>query len=109
MTYKNMNRNVKVDKTNLNKAFRALRKKGYFAKQNFWCCQSCAWSAMSDEEGKKAVFYHQQDNDNLKENGTCHLAWAGNGKEIVEILNANGVKTEWEESSNKRIKIDLNQ
>ena len=29
------------NKENLKKAFRELRKIGYFAKMNFACCQSC--------------------------------------------------------------------
>lgn len=33
-------------KANLNQAFKELRKLGYFARQNFWCCQSCAWAAV---------------------------------------------------------------
>ena len=43
-------------RTNLTKAFAELRKNGYFAKQNFLCCQSCGWAALSDEEAKNAVF-----------------------------------------------------
>ena len=94
-----------MNKSNLNKAFKALRKSGYFAEQNFTCCQSCAWAEIPDEQSEKAVFYHRQDADDLKENGSCHLAWAGDGKEIVKILEENGVKTEWEGTDNKRIKI----
>lgn len=95
-----------MNKENLNKAFRALRKAGYFAKQNFWCCQSCAWSDVPDSQ-EKVVFYHRQDNDDLKENGKCRLAWSGDGNEIVKILNENGVKTEWDGNNDKRIKIFL--
>ena len=98
-----------MNKSNLNNAFKALRKAGYFAKQNFLCCQSCGWAAMTDEQSNKAVFYHRQDADDLKENGTCHLAWDGDGNEIVKILNDNGVKTEWSGEKNKRIKIDINE
>ena len=29
-------------KANLNQAFKELRKLGYFARQNFMCCQNCA-------------------------------------------------------------------
>ncbi len=63
-----------MDKSKLTNAFKELRKEGYFAKQNFLCCQSCGWAAMSDKESEKAVFYHQQDNDDLKESGKCNLA-----------------------------------
>jgi hypothetical protein len=45
----------------LNEAFKDLRKSGYFARQNFQCCQSCAWAAIPEEKEEKVVFYHQQD------------------------------------------------
>ena len=96
-----------MDKSKLTKAFKELRKQGYFARQNFWCCQSCAWADMTDEQADKAVFYHAQDNDNLKENGSCHLAWSGDGKLIVDILEKNGIEVDWDGSDNKRIGIKL--
>lgn len=96
-----------MKKPNINKAFRMLRKLGYFAKQNFWCCSTCGWSAMTEEESKKAVFYHMQDNDNLKEQGACYLSWSGDGQEIVKTLSDSGVKTEWSGKSGERIKIHL--
>lgn len=85
-------------------AFRALRKAGYFAKQNFWCCQSCAWHAVPEERADRAVFYHQQDKEGLLRGaGSVHLAWSGDGHEICRILNENGIETEWDGSENKRI------
>ena len=96
-----------MDKSKLTKAFSELRKMGYVAKQNFWCCQRCAWEALTDEEAEKAVFYHEQDNKDLKENGTCNLAWNGDGKLIVEILEKNGVKVDWNGTDNSRIGIEL--
>lgn len=96
-----------MDKTKLTKAFKELRKQGYFARQNFWCCQTCGWAAMTDEESDKAVFYHAQDNDDLIEDGSCHLAWSGDGKLIADILTKNGVKVDWDGNNSKRIKISL--
>ena len=97
-----------IDKSRITKAFSELRKLGYFARQNFLCCQSCAWYEVPKDKSEKVVFYHNQDNDNLKSEGKCHLAWAGDGNEIVSVLNKHGVKTEWDGSSNTRIKIDIN-
>ena len=97
-----------IDKSRITEAFKELRKLGYFARQNFLCCQSCAWSEVPNEKSEKVVFYHNQDNDNLKSEGKCHLAWSGDGNEIVSVLNKHGVKTEWDGSSNTRIKIDIN-
>lgn len=100
----------KIKKVNkLTRAFNALTKAGYFAKRNFWCCSSCAWSAMTTEQSNKAVFYHGQDNDDLKGKNSCHLAWSGDGNEIVKILNDNGIETEWSGNENKRIKITVPQ
>jgi len=91
----------------ITKAFKELRKKGYFAKQNFWCCQNCAWHALTDEQAKKAVFYHSQDAENLRDTGDCHLAWSGDGQEIVDILTQNDIKVKWDGSENTRIKITV--
>lgn len=95
-------------KEKLNKAFRELRKAGYVAKQNYWCCQSCAWASLSDEKNEYVVFYHKQDGDDLKEKGECRLAWSGDGYEIKRILEDNGVKVGWDGSDDQRIEIDIN-
>ena len=94
-------------KINLTNAFKALRKAGYFAKQNFSCCQSCAWAEIADEQLEKAVFYHHQDAGDLKEHGSCYLSWNGDGKEIVKILKDNGVEVEWSGDDSKRIKVSI--
>jgi len=99
-----VNRKVQIDKTNLTKAFKSLRKAGYFARQNFMCCQSCAGAAIPDGT-EKYVFYHNQDNDNLKGGQDFCLAWGGDGHEIVKILNENGLETFWEGNKNKRIMV----
>jgi len=96
-----------IDKKGLREAFGELRKRGYFARQNFLCCQSCAWAAVPEEKADKAVFYHNQDNQRLEATGKCHLAWAGNGQEIVDVLQAHGVKTTWDGTSGQRIEIEL--
>ena len=96
---------AKRQKTNLTLAFEELRKLGYFARQNFWCCQSCAWYAIPEDKSEKAVFFHGQDAADLKENGSCYLSWDGNGEEIVSVFNKHGIKTEWDGDKAKRIKI----
>lgn len=94
-------------KEKLTKAFRALRKVGYIARQNFWCCQSCALSALNalPDECVKYVFYHKQDADNLRDNGACYLAWGGDGEQIVSILKEAGIAVEWDGNSATRIKV----
>ena len=88
----------------LNKAFEDLRKQGYFAEQNFWCCNSCGWSAMTDEQSKKAVFYHEQE-DEYKSSDKLHLSWSGDANEIMRIFNLNNICTLWDGSEDTKIII----
>jgi hypothetical protein len=92
----------------LRRAFASLRKAGYYAKQNYWCCQSCGWSDVPDGL-KKVVFYHKQDHDELMEEKSCFLSWAGDGNEIVKIFNDNGVNAEWNGDPSTRIRITLSK
>jgi hypothetical protein len=92
-------------RTNLSNAFAQLRKQGYVAKQNFLCCQSCGWAALSEEEAKLAVFYHSQDAQGLRKGDDLHLCWAGNGEEIVDVLKNYGLDVEWEGTTNRRIMV----
>lgn len=96
-----------MSKQNLNKAFTELRREGYFAKQNFWCCQTCAWADVPDKKSEKVVFYHRQDTATLRALGTCYLAWAGDGKQITEILKKHEIAVEWDGSKDSRIKITI--
>lgn len=96
-----------VKKSDVNKVFRLFRKEGFFAKQNFWCCQSCGWGDVP-EEAENVVFYHNQDNDSwedgiLKEK--LYLAWRGNGNKVVEIIESVGLKTKWDGKEDQRIAI----
>lgn len=97
-----------MKKENLNKAFRELRKAGYFARQSFKCCNTCGWSAVPNEKGDRAVFYHLQNTQDLIRSGVTNLSWSGDANEIIEILNANGIKTHWEGTRNRKIEIDIN-
>jgi len=90
---------------NLTPAFKALRKEGFFARQNFWCCQSCGCAAVPEDKSEAYVFYHAQDKQDLVSKGSCYLAWSGDGAKIVEVLTAHGIKTEWDGSANTRIKM----
>lgn len=96
---------AKKTKNALNLAFEELGSMGYFSKQNFWCCQTCAWNAIPIEESDKAVFFHAQDAEDLRKKGECYLSWSGNGEEIISVLNKHGIQTDWEGSETQRIKI----
>lgn len=104
--------NALTDKKVFNIAFRELRKLGFVAKQNFSCCQGCAWSELSSltPEPENVVFYHNQDYDafdkqtkNL-EHG-IYLAWSGNGQQIVDVFTSHGYEVEWNGTENERILI----
>jgi hypothetical protein len=107
--------NIMNTKEKVNQAFKLLRKTGYIAKQNFWCCQSCGWSAINNDypDAEKVVFYHNQDNDSWNKNKeldhSLALAWAGNGAEIVDIIKSVGLNVEWDGSEDKRIMIQPEQ
>ena len=90
---------------NLKRAFAELRKEGYFAYQNFMCCQSCAWGEIPDELSEKVVFYHAQDNDDKKAGRPFFLAWAGNAPYITRVLNKYGIETKWSGDENERILV----
>ena len=96
---------AKKIKTALTLALEELRSLGYFARQNFWCCQTCAWHAIPDEQLEKSVFFHAQDAEDLRKKGECYLSWSGDGEEIISVLNKHGIQTDWEGSETQRIKI----
>lgn len=89
-------------KETLNKGFTALRKAGYVARQNFMCCQGCAWAAL-EEDPPKVVFYHKQDTANLRRSSNVYLAWRGDGDEIVRVLRSCNLDVEWDGSEETRI------
>jgi hypothetical protein len=99
--------NSKALRSQLRYAFADLRKKGYFARMNFWCCQSCAWSAIPEDKADKVVFYHNQDaKDMLDGWGTFHsvyLAWCGNADEIREAFESRGFEIDHDGSEDSRI------
>lgn len=97
-----------MKRENLTNAFAELRNVGYFAKENHTCCQTCGWAEVPDEKGDTAVFYHNQDADDLEESGVCHLAWSGDGELIKNILLKNDIVVNWDNASGKRIQIDIN-
>lgn len=94
-------------KPKVNEAFKALRKAGYFARQNFWCCSSCAWADIAEKKAAKAVFYHSQSNERFVRGDDLYLYWDGNGHEIARILEHAGLKVEWDGSPNRAIVVKL--
>ena len=93
-------------KDKVNKAFLELRKIGYFAEQNFSCCQNCGWAEVP-EDAEKVVFYHAQDNEAWNGDGELdhdlYLAWSGDANEIMSCFE--GVNMNWDGNEHTRIKI----
>jgi hypothetical protein len=90
-------------KSALTEAFKKLRRYGYFARQNFTCCQSCGWAEVPDAKSERAVFYHRQDTEGMLRGRGCMLAWSGDGEEIVAVLREVGIEVEWDGTANTRI------
>jgi hypothetical protein len=92
-------------KYNLDKAYKELREKGYICEHKYWCCQSCACADLP-EDCEKYVFYHEQDEDRYKETGSLMLAWGGDGEEIINALESNGIDNIlWTGNKKRRIEI----
>lgn len=89
----------------IEKAFMSLRRGGYIAEADHWCCQSCGVSVIPDEYEDKYVFFHDQDAENLYETGSCHLSFAGDGNLIISHMKAAGLDVVWDGDMGKRIKI----
>jgi hypothetical protein len=94
---------MKLTRKNLELPFAALNGMGYFARQNWKCCQSCGCAAVPEDK-PYFVFYHEQDSEKRKD-GYCYLTWEGNGHEICEVFKASGFDTEWDGKAETRIKV----
>lgn len=109
-----------TDREKITKAFKELRKKGWFARKNFWCCQSCGCAAIPTEYKDKFVFYHNQDNAAMKGRRSARVGniceggmymthgQGGEGKEVCDALIAAGLNVKWDETNNTRILVEHN-
>jgi hypothetical protein len=96
-------------------AFKVLRRQGFFARMNFWCCSTCGCAAIPDGT-QQWVFFHKQDNDGLNRTGQTYLTFGAYanapseevvrvGENIVSVLNEAGLATEWDGSPHTRILV----
>jgi len=101
-------------KTKVDLLFKALRKKGYIARQNYLCCGSCGayelgelFSKKGIPEGdeRKAVTYCRQSGAHFKECANVYLNWGGNGNEIVQTAHELGIVCDWDGSHASRIRL----
>lgn len=108
-----------TDKDKVKAAFKALRKIGYIARQNFLCCSGCANAQLANEveakggdlETAKHVYYHQQCNDAFRDkrddltpdlHGVLFIHWQGDGVEIVRALREQGLDAIWPDGDSGR-------
>lgn len=123
---------INKNRDNLIGGFKILRKRGYIARANYYCCSSCAGYAIgqrvSDMAAEKAakvkgcVFWNQQDERGIEDDGTLYLAF-GNigssthgdiglptvevGREVVSLLEQRGLFVKWDGTASSRILVDL--
>lgn len=100
------------DKDRIRNAFKELRKMGYFARMNFWCCQSCACADIPESYNNKYVFYHHQDNASIDKFGNLHKngmylshGEGGNANEICEVIRKQGLDASWNGDLDTRILV----
>jgi len=96
---------IRTYRSDLANAFKLLRKQGYVARMAEMCCGSCASAKidsdikkMNKKAGKKkwdadkVVFFHQQADRQLRENGLVWLNWDGDAKVIYKALHDSGLQ-----------------
>lgn len=116
-------------KQQLKAAFEAARQAGVFARQSFWCCQTCGCASVPDDAAEY-VFYHDQDNERMakamRRQGTklfkpedvgTYLCWGTNkanhhnvkevGAKLVNIFQDAGLHVEWDGSEDTRIWVGM--
>lgn len=110
-------RTIEEFKELLQKAFEELEfGHNIVARQNFSCCQGCGCAEITDQKPDAIgyCFYHKQDNDDLIEHGSFHLAFGNDvgdeaaipiGQKIVDVLNKHGITNEWNGTHNTRIEV----
>lgn len=109
--------NRRKHKALVNKAFRALRREGFIAKQSFMCCSSCACSSPElNETPAPYVFYHSQDAEYFTTGRGEKLMIRfgqkkGDGRavarKIIAALKAAGVPVSWNGKADRCIEADL--
>lgn len=112
-----------TDKTRLKNAFADLRKRGWFARMNYLCCQTCGFYSAAqaikartgdtsdDDVTTPILFYHAQDNErafaggtrNIQ--GTLYLSHSGDACVAVGVLVSHGLDVQWDGDNGTRIAV----
>ena len=94
----------------IQKAFRELRKAGFFAKSNHTCCQTCGVAEVPENKEQAYVFYHQQSAEDLRYTNECCLSFgstAEHGLIIVRFLEEAGLTVDWNGSVYQTIRVTV--
>lgn len=94
-----------MDITKLSAAFIGLRKHGYFARQNWACCDTCGWYNIPEGKSSKTVFYNQQASKRFRLGHNLFLAWSGDGDEICKVIESAGLQALWSGSELEKIEV----
>ena len=109
-------------------AFKELRSKGFMARANYLCCQSCAGYALAEDAKKRIAngktvngvyFWHRQDEEDYEEFGHLFIAYGDVevegktyglsteqvGLALVTALVKRGVHVQWNGNTNRRILV----
>lgn len=115
----------------LRTAFETLDERGVLARENYWCCQTCAYTSMDEEVGEHVaageevrgfVLFHSQDTERAVETGELVLRYGGLapgsrrigadaskaiGEEVVAVLQAAGFEPRWSGSPSDLIDLPI--
>jgi hypothetical protein len=115
-----------TDCDRLDDAFAELEATGVVSRQNFWCCGTCGLAAIGEQmeasasqgiDARGYAFYHEQDTESAVEGRGIYLYYGSVygadersleiAREIQEVLHRHGLRTEWNGSLQKRIKVQM--
>ena len=117
-----------TDCNRLTKAFKKLDKEGILCRENFSCCTRCGHAQINEEIEERIeedkdfepfgyAFYHEQDVESAVESNEICIAfgsWDGDdaadcavGRKIVQVISAQGLQVDWDETAEQRIMVSL--
>lgn len=115
----------------LRQTFEVLEERGVLARENYWCCQTCAYAAIDEEIAEELdaggavrgyVLFHSQDTDRAVESGHLLLRYGGItrdperdgpeaskaiGEELVALLRSSDFAPDWSGSPNDVITLPI--
>lgn len=95
---------TEVDRKAIVRAMAAARKLGYFAKHNFKANRNSAQDALSEQGIQDQFIYSINDRC---DNQMVNFYWAGNGKTLADLLRAEGLTVEWDNTRHMSIIVKL--